>query len=83
MGLHGDFGHELDSKFRSAKDHHRRNTNCVTDSDEEEDVVDEEVEDLFSLKSNVLDELEKENYRFRSMSDFYDSIPGEPIESRS
>lgn len=79
MGLHGDFGHELDSKFRSAKDHHRRNTNCVTDSDEEE-VVDE---DLFSLKSNVLDELEKENYRFRSMSDFYDSIPGEPIVTRS
>lgn len=80
MDLHVDFDHELDSRFRSRADHHRRKNNCVTDSEEEGD---EEVEDLFSLKSNVLDELEKENYRFRSMSDFYESIPGEPIESRS
>lgn len=33
-------------------------------------------EDLFTLKTNLLDDLERENSRFRSMSDFYESIPG-------
>lgn len=44
--------------------------------EEEEDTNDN---DLFNLKSNILDDLEKENDRFRSMSDFYDSIPGETV----
>lgn len=61
--VQGDFNHELDRKFRAE----------TQTSDEEED-------DSFcikSIKSNVLEEVERENYRFRSMSDFYESIPGE------
>lgn len=45
-------------------------------SEEEENTNDN---DLFNLKSNILEDLEIENDRFRSMSDFYDSIPGEPM----
>lgn len=59
----GDSDRELGLRFRSAL------------SDEEDDNDD----DLFNAKTNVLEEVEKENYRFRSMSDFYESIPGEPI----
>lgn len=48
---------------------------CDEDENAEEDVDD----DLFNLKSNRLDfALERDNLmRFRSMSNFYDSIPGE------
>lgn len=76
--VQGAFNHELDHKFRSTGQHshqYHRNT-CLTDS-ENDDVDDVDVEDLFNLKSNVLDHFEKENSRFRSMADFYESIPGE------
>lgn len=61
--VQGDFVHELDRKFRAE----------TQTSDDDEDGED----DLFRIKSHVLEEVEKENYRFRSMSDFYESIPGE------
>lgn len=56
-------------------------------SDEEEEEIDyqeEDEEELFRTeKANDLDAMEKELDRFRSLSDFYDSIPGARVASGS
>lgn len=67
FGVQGDFDRELGhSRFGY---NHRETKGCGSENEDDED--------LFQLGTRDLAELEKENSRFRSMSDFYDSIPGE------
>lgn len=49
------------------------NAPCTDNNDDSDDLYN------INTTTTALQELEKENYRFRSMSDFYDSIPGELI----
>lgn len=70
----GGFVHELGSKRGSAVVGRLSQLNRDSDDDD-----DDENDDLFnaSKKSlNIIDAFERENSQFRSMSDFYDSIPG-------
>ena len=69
-------GRELGRKMLMGSTAYRCGGGGGSSEIEDDDDVDEEDDDLFKLKTNVLSDLEKENLRFRSMSDFYDSIPG-------